>query len=726
MEMYIRQYCIRETWEEEVEKIPYASLLEHALEKRQSVVDLLHEHRPLLYTDEISLEDREKGVRFLQELNFPDAIERFLEITGQDLVDFFRLDIEWVFIQEAIDKQQIMAAGQLGWIDLEKVLKSLLAKPPSSVPVLSRYPFLGTKRARIPAKPVEGNREDPDETDDEREVLPDRGIRSLKKGKEPAGPESEDEDLENSPHVPPPLSHLIPGPLGEQPRPVQRDVLLMASQRMFSDAYKRIQGFATSTLLEQKRKPLATSSAYCPRGFHLHAKQLLRGIVGRKMEISMDGATVGHEDLPRERSTSDEMGEPSGRGQTQSRTAENLSHDPRGLEPQRHTTISFRDADIHDPIWFDASPSPNLGSVNSNATGRASQHDHGPQDGAFSSTPPEFAPNLFANPMEPVIPLPLLPKQDVPVVETAHLNQLRQMLDTKYDNIIREKKKKWPAGKALTTRYRASLEAEDDDDETEDDDEDAMELPIILPEPEKDEEYDPKRKAPKRAPRKRASRKTGRKVGRPRKQTTKTGEDEKAALMKQTGDSEAQKKAQSVVETTKTSTQEDAVPEHTNTIKTPKKGPADDSPASNGPPSSGRIKLLVKSSQKDPSTNSNSTQDPIAGVPLNQPPTPTRTPIARVYHASSASHAVYAAVADRARFAHTANRIAQPPGKAVTPNVSYELGKLYQLSKTYKSIKMGDAQDADRAEFAAKADRAEYAETADEANFALRIERTGD
>ncbi|SPJ81496.1 uncharacterized protein FTOL_08901 [Fusarium torulosum] len=729
MEMYIRQYCIRETWEEEVEKIPYASLLEHALEKRQSVVDLLHEYRPRLYTDEISMEDREMGVEFLQELNFPGAIERFLEITGQDLVDFFRLDIEWVFIQEAIDKQQIMTAGQLGWIDLEKVLKSLLAKPPSSVPVLSRYPFLGTKKARIPAQLVEDSREDPDGTEDVRKVLPDKGIRPLEKGKEPAGPESEDEDLENSPHVPLPLSYLIPGPLGEHPRPVQRDVLLMASQRMFPDAYKRIQGFATSTLLEQKRKPLATSSAYCPRGFHLHAKQLLGGIVGRKMEVSMDGAAVGHEDLPRERSTSDEMGEPSGRGQTQSRTAENLSHGPRGLEPQRHTILSFRDADIHDPIWFDASPSPSLGSVNSNATGRASQHGqrhhHGPQDGAFISAPPGFTSNLFGNPIEPVIHLPLLPKQDVPVVETAHLNQLRQMLDTKYGSIIREKKKKWPTGQALTTRHRASLEAEDDDDETEY--EDAMDLPIILPEPEKDEEYDPKKKAPKRAPRQRASRKTGRKVGRPRKQTTKNDEGEEAALMEQTGDSEAQKKAQSVVETTeKISIQEYNAPEHTNTIATPMKGPAGDSPASNGPPSSGRIKLLVKSSQKDAtSTNSNSTRDPITGVPLNQPLTPTRTPMARVYHASSASHAVYAAEAGRARFAHTANRIAQPPGKAVTPNVSYELGKLHQLSKTYESIKMGDAQDADRAEFAAKADRAEYAEKADEANFALRIERTG-
>jgi hypothetical protein len=730
MEMYIRQYCIRETWEEEVDKIPYASLLEHALEKRQSVVDLLHEYRPRLYTDEISLEDRERGVEFLQELNFPGAIERFIEITGQDLVDFFRLDIEWVFIQEAIDKQQIMAAGQLGWIDLERILKSLLAKPPSSVPVLSRYPFLGTKKVRIPAQPVESNREDPDGTEDEREVLPDKGIRPLEKGKEPAGPETEDEGLESNPHVPPPLSYLIPGPLGEHPLPLQRDVLLMASQRMFPDTYKKIQGFATSTLLEQNRDPLATSSAYCPRGFHLHAKQLLKGIVGRKMEVSTDRAAVEHEDLPRERSTRDEMGEPSGRGQTQGRTVENLSHGPRGLESQLHTMFSFGDADIHDSIWFDASPRPDLESVNSNATGRSSQHDHGQQDGEFISTSPGFESNLFANPIEPVIPLPLLPKQDVPVVETAHLDQLRQMLDTKYDNIIREKKKKkWPTGQALTTRHRASLEAEDNDDETEDEDEDedAMDLPIILPEPEKDEEYDPKKKAPKRAPRKRASRKTGRKVGRPRKQTTKNDESEKAALMKQIGDSEAQKKSQSGAETTeKMSIQEDSAPEYTNAITTPKKGPAGDSPVSNGPPSSGRIKLLVKSSQKGTtSTNSNSTQDPIAGVPLNQPPTPTHTPIARVYHASSASHAIYAAVAGRARFAHTADRISQPPGKAVTPNVSYELGRLHQLSKAYESIKMGDAQDADRAEFAAKADRAEYAEQADEANFALRIERTG-
>ncbi|KAM0315969.1 hypothetical protein ACHAPQ_011454 [Fusarium lateritium] len=723
MEMYIRQYCIRETWEEKVERIPYASLLEHALEKRQSVADLLHDYRPRLYTDDISLEDREKGVEFLQELNFPNAVERFLEITGQDLVDFFRLDIEWVFIQEAIDKQQIMAAGQLGWIDLERVFKNLLAKPSSSVPVLSRYPFLGTKKARIPAQPVQDNRQVFDGTEDEREVLSDKGTRHLEKGKESAGPEAEDENLENSPRIPPPLSNLIPGPLGEHPRPVQRDVLIMASQRMFPDAFKKVQGFATSTLLEQRRVPVGTPSAYCPQGLHLHAKQLLGGIVGRKVEVASDRAATGHEDLPIERSMRDEMGEPLSR---LSIMVDNLSRGSRSSEP-RHTMSHFRDAVVYDPVWFPASSSPSLESVDSNATGQ--EHHHEPQDGTFISAPPEFAFDLFANPIEPEIPLHLLPKQDVPVVETEHLDQLRQMLDTKYGDIMKEKKKKkkkLPTGQALTTRHRASLETDDDDDETE---EDAMDLPIILPEPEKDEEYDPKKKAPKRAPKKKATRSAGRKVGRPRKQTTKD-EGEETTPVRQTGDGETQKKAQSVVETTeKMGTQKDSAPDLTNTdtITTPKKGPSDESPAGNGPPSSGRIKLLIKSSQKDTtSANSNSTKDPIAGVPLDQPPTPTRTPIARVYHASSASHAIYAAEAGRARFAHTADRIAQPPGKAVTPNASHEMGRLHRLSKTYESIKAGDAQDADRAEFAAKADKADYAEKADEANYALRVERTGD
>lgn len=730
MEMYIRQYCIRETWEEEVEKIPNASLLEHALKRRQSVVDLLHEYRPRLYTDEISLEDREKGVEFLQQLNFPGAIERFLEVTGQDLVDFFRLEIEWVFIQEVIDKQQIMTAGCLGWIDLETYLKSLLAKSSSSIPVLSCHPFLDTKKAKVPAQPVEYNREDPDRTEDEGEALPNKGKRSLEKGKEPAGPESMDEDLENSPHVPYLIPYLIPGPLGERPLPIQRNAIMMASQRMFPDAYKKIQGFATSTLLEQKRRPLAPQSAYCPQEIHSYAKQLLKGIVGRKMEAPIDREAVGYEDQPRHRSIRDEMGEPSSRGQAQSRMAEWPSYSPRDLGPQRHMMRHFRDAVVYDPVWFAASPSPGLESVNSNKPGRAPEdgHDHGPQDGEFIGAPRGLVSNLFANPIEPVIPLHLLHKHNVPIAETSHLDQLRQMLDTKYGNIIsdKKKKKKLSTGQALVTRHRASLEAEDHDDEDETEDEDAMNLPIILPEPEKDEEYDPGKEAPKRAPRKRASRNTGRKLGRPRKQTTKNDEGEKAALMEQTGVSEAQK-AQSVVEATeKTGTREYSAPELTNTITTPKKGPADDSPASNGPPSSGRIKLLVKSSRKDPtSPNPNSIEDSITVVPLNQPTTPTRTPIARVYHASSASHAIYAAVAVSARFAHTADRIAPPPGKAVAPNKSYELGKLHQLSKTYESIKMGDAQDADRAEFAAKADRAEYAEMADEANYALRIERTG-
>ncbi|KAF4998270.1 hypothetical protein FGRMN_3319 [Fusarium graminum] len=676
MEMYIRQYCLWESWQEDAEKIPYTQLLEHALEKRQTVAGLLHDHRPLLFTDQVSQEDREKGIKLLQELRIPGVVEEFEEFTSQGLLDFLRLDIEWDFIQEAIDEQQIMVAAQLGWLDPEKTLKTVLGKSPTAPDVRE-------------------------------ENTNDKEASHQDTGKQPARPEPQDKVQDRLPGSAP-LFSLIPGPLGKQALPMQRDMLRMASQRMFPEIHRQIRGFAVSTLVEQGRGPLPAPSAYCPRGYHLYAQQILQGIVGRGNQgpENVSGTSSADDHTSTERPVG-EMRESLTHRQARSAMVENISRiAPRSSGSQEPPMSCFRDATVHGPDSSNASQD-NVESSDCHTAVRApeSRHDRGFQDPTFTSAPLDLEPNLFVNPGQPTLPRPQYPVSTVSKeapVEATHLDQLRQMLDSKYSKIVQDKKKKKPNKKAPNTRNRASLEVEDDD-ETEE--EDAMTLPIVLTEPEKDEEYVPRKK---RAPKKqRASRATGRKVGRPRKCTIDKNESQQPA-----GDVQPQQEFPALVENA------ERKPAEINT--TPSKRPSDD--IKDDPPSSGRIKVLIRSSQASASTSPNYTQTPNSEIPHDQPCTPTRTPAIHARLAASANYATYAETSDRARFAHIAGRIAQPPGRTVEPNIPSELERLHNLSIAFQSLDMSNAQDAGRAEFAKRAERADYAGKAGEANFAMRIE----
>ncbi|KAF5668143.1 hypothetical protein FHETE_5409 [Fusarium heterosporum] len=705
MEMYIRQYYLWDSWQEDAEKIPYAQLLEHALEKRQTVAGLLHDYRPLLFTDQISHEDREKGVILLQELRIPGVVEEFEEFAGQGMLDFLRLDIEWDFIQEAIDKQQIMAAAQLGWLDSENTLKTVLGKPQTkSVPSIIPVPGTSSNRPK-------DEEHDYPEADVGAETTNDKEASPQDNGKQPARPEPQNK-VEDCLLGSAPLFSLIPGPLGKQALPMQRDMLRMASQRIFPEVHRQVRGFAVSTLVEQGRGPLPAPSAYCPRGYHLYAQQILQGIVGRDNqdpEEGILGTPSANKHTSKERPVGN-MGESLNQRQVRNTMVENISRiAPRSLGSQESPISYFRDATVHNTYSFNASRQ-NPGSSDNHAAVQAPQstHDQGFQDSIFKSAPLDLEPNLFANSGRPTFPPPQYPtstRSEEPPVEATHLDQLRQMLDSKYAKIIQDKKKKKPNKKAPNARDRASLEIEDDD-ETEE--EDAMTLPIVLPEPEKDEEYNPKKK---RAPKKqRASRAAGRKVGRPRKHATDKNESEQPVV--QAGNGQPHQKSQEFVES--------AEIKPTDINSTPNKRALGD--IQDDPPSSGRIKVLVRSSQDSTSTSPDHKQTPTFETPQGQQSASTHTHAMQVRVAASANYATYAKISDRARFAHIAGRIAQPPGKAVEPNVPSELERLHKLATAFQGLDMSDAQDAGRAEFAMRAERADYAGRAEEANFAMRIE----
>ncbi|RBR25148.1 uncharacterized protein FIESC28_02056 [Fusarium coffeatum] len=103
MEIYVCEYSGWDKWQKEVGKIPREALQEHAIEKGQTVDELLEQYRPPFCTEKITPEDRETGAIFL--LNFPTLARQFEDL--EDMRGFLLMDIEWNYIQDAIDKQRI-------------------------------------------------------------------------------------------------------------------------------------------------------------------------------------------------------------------------------------------------------------------------------------------------------------------------------------------------------------------------------------------------------------------------------------------------------------------------------------------------------------------------------------------------------------------------------------------------------------------------------------------
>lgn len=105
MEIYVCQYSGWDKWQKEVGKIPREALLEHAQDMGQTVDELLEQFRPPLCTEKITPEDREMGVMFLLGSKISTLAGQFEAL--EDKPGFLLMDIEWNYIQDAIDKQRI-------------------------------------------------------------------------------------------------------------------------------------------------------------------------------------------------------------------------------------------------------------------------------------------------------------------------------------------------------------------------------------------------------------------------------------------------------------------------------------------------------------------------------------------------------------------------------------------------------------------------------------------
>ncbi|RGP80540.1 hypothetical protein FLONG3_1374 [Fusarium longipes] len=279
----------------------------------------------------------------------------------------------------------------------------------------------------------------------------------------------------------------------------------------------------------------------------------------------------------------------------------------------------------------------------------------------------------------------------------THSNRLRRMLE-KYRDFLAESNKEEKAA------------IEDDSDDT--DGEAAMGFDdVVLPEPENDEEYCPKKRSSRKPPKRKtaSTRKSGGQPGRPRKASLKN--TQVATPEKGEGHNTGRGAADSIQLKT---------PSPGYNQKTPIKKHTRENSVGSGPSSSGRIKLIVRPSQRSTPTEPNNPQA-AATIPKGDSPTPTRTSASRVKHAISAKFATYASISTQARFAQTAVCNTRRIDETTTTTIPVNMIGPDKLALEFSKIKRTSKQYADRAEFAWKAEKAEYAGTAFEADDALEV-----
>ncbi|KAM0296964.1 hypothetical protein ACHAPM_010151 [Fusarium culmorum] len=664
-EQYTRQYFMWEIWKENVERIPHAALLEHALEKRQTVAELLQQYRPPLYTEQISRQDEEKGMFFLINLNNTAVTEEFKAFMHEKQPGFLRLDIEWDFIQETIDNQQILASVGIGWLNPSEVAKVMMRSLPKKVSEQNAGMRDPLSFITLSGDTFEDEGHDSDMS--QNEVEPTDDSQALEMGKRLVELEARDEEmgLENLPLPEAPLLPLIPGPHGPQATPDQQQMLRFALQRTTPESYSIVHGVyasrLVSTLEEEERAPFPAQSAFRPRGFPFYARHIA-GIVGHSDEYPVGEVLGGSE------------------SQSMGSTDRQLA---------RHDTPSAR---VRSSPQIAQRGSFNLGQQ----TGGSSATQNSPNESGYYSkwqvnnlaNPPNVEHNAFG-PSTVSIPRQLQEPDAAPTPS----KQLSQMLE-KYQGF-------------LTKSNKEEKGASTDDDS---DDGAAMELgDVALPEPENDEDYCPKKKSARKPPKKKttAVRKSGRPVGRPRKATLKKNN---TATPKNVGYTEAG---------------ESSTLNSFDAQKTPTKKQTGDSPLDSGPPSSGRIKLIVRPSQTSTSNEPNNPEHEVT-IPRVDTTTPSRARVSKAKYAISAQYATYASMSTSARFAQTAVHGTKGIADTATLDVPSSIIDPNKLVLGFSKITKDGKRHVDRAEFAWRAERAEFAGTAFEADDALQILARGE
>ncbi|KAL6362359.1 hypothetical protein LRP88_03638 [Fusarium phalaenopsidis] len=765
LEIYLREEYAWRVWEEHVITIPHMPLLEHALEKRITVPALLHYNRPALLTDNIPLEDEERGVLFLQDRRMHGLVALFRLFCAEPYKDFLPLRIEWEIFQDGIDKQIIHQAIELGWAKPE-LLKVRPVAPTTNVPVDDsplRYqgrfaPLFGAVGQRVPLHRKEGGQSndfnvdydlnedyDSEETqdDDEKTLSPDkvdtddRSELDQSKDQPSSTSNTPDQPATNdggnilpAPELLPPLPFL-PGPFGFQPCQKQEHFLNVAFCRRHPRAYRHVPGCFANSLLEEGRDWVPCREACWPRGAYV---QLGPRTLQTYADIIVECARH-------------EAGAPGG---VAARGMPNANRRPVTNGRQTVTNGQVHQCEAAAAHHTNSSPQedPHQGSVenlSSSAWYRKAYDeymasmmdvegaDQLSENGSFVDEE-ETDCEMFATPSASTLPeyrlamlggFPDITNITQDLSELAPSAQLRHHLDTNFAHYLTKKSTTVRRG---STSHNRSRKKQSSPEILAEDWEGGYD--IVLPEAEKDTAY-----CPKRGDRKKRSRKAT-DGGRQRKPAIKDIEKKSSeTIMAEGNGDEGPKGGHSGLEANKGSGSEITEAQGTANTETPVLKETFNT-TNNGPTSSGRIKIVLKSSSHTPTSPAESTtksNSPIFGVDRNSIVASTRGRVQMAHYAWSAEEATFASISTHARFAQTADRIVKPPsmGKIVSADMSAELSELQRLQTAFENIegaqKAQGAQDAERAEFAGCADRAMYAVQAEAACFVVEVrDKDGD
>ncbi|KAG6121160.1 hypothetical protein E4U13_005363 [Claviceps humidiphila] len=158
---YMAEYRVWMQYEQNVSRIPWAQLIKHAGEKKLSVAELLHVHRPGLPTDEISREGIATATRFLHARGLGTYAAGLDGWFGIGKMDFLDLEVHGAMVRDTLDREAIAKAAEYGWIDVDEVVRrarkrarKLVLKADTKCRV--QDVFLGTIKSLVPGSDAQG------------------------------------------------------------------------------------------------------------------------------------------------------------------------------------------------------------------------------------------------------------------------------------------------------------------------------------------------------------------------------------------------------------------------------------------------------------------------------------------------------------------------------------------------------------------------------------------
>ncbi|KAG6045075.1 hypothetical protein E4U39_002757 [Claviceps sp. Clav50 group G5] len=158
---YMAEYRVWMQYEQNVSRIPWAQLIRHAGEKKLSVAELLHVHRPRLPTDEISREGIATATRFLHARGLGTYAAGLDGWFGIGKMDFLDLEVHGAMVRDTLDREAIAKAAEYGWIDVDEVVRrarqrarKLVLKADTKCRV--QDVFLGTIKSLVPGSDAQG------------------------------------------------------------------------------------------------------------------------------------------------------------------------------------------------------------------------------------------------------------------------------------------------------------------------------------------------------------------------------------------------------------------------------------------------------------------------------------------------------------------------------------------------------------------------------------------